>query len=198
MASESHILLDEPNQLWKLKASDGSPLDFEGFEGQLLYPSITLRQMVDDLGEEMGHIIRLTNMTTPILRLVKEWLVQYHSGCATFDPETADTTSGKEAMCAEINSEWGQVFWAKVCTPIGTPGEEGYMTKGSLKDLTLAANYLDIPYLIHMTTQVWANFIKGKTPDQIRETFEIEDDFTEEEKEQVLRENEWAREEPST
>ena len=34
--------------------------------------------------------------------------------------------------------------------------------------------------------------IKGKSPDQIRQTWNIKNDFTPEEEEQVRRENEWA------
>jgi len=36
--------------------------------------------------------------------------------------------------------------------------------------------------------------IKGKTPEEIREMFNIEDDLTEEEKEQIRKENEWCEE----
>jgi S-phase kinase-associated protein 1 len=34
--------------------------------------------------------------------------------------------------------------------------------------------------------------IKGKTPDEIRKKFNIENDFTPEEEEEVRRENQWA------
>jgi len=39
--------------------------------------------------------------------------------------------------------------------------------------------------------------IKGKTPDEIRETFNITNDFTPEEEEQIRRENEWAEDRDS-
>lgn len=34
--------------------------------------------------------------------------------------------------------------------------------------------------------------IKGKTPEEIRKTFDIKNDFTPEEEEDVRRENQWA------
>ena len=37
-----------------------------------------------------------------------------------------------------------------------------------------------------------ANMIKGKTPEEIRKTFNIRNDFTPEEEEEVRRENQWA------
>ena len=36
--------------------------------------------------------------------------------------------------------------------------------------------------------------IKGKTPEEIRKTFSIQNDFTPEEEDQIRRENEWAEE----
>ena len=36
--------------------------------------------------------------------------------------------------------------------------------------------------------------IKGKTPEEIRKTFNIKNDFTPEEEEQVRKENEWCEE----
>ena len=37
-----------------------------------------------------------------------------------------------------------------------------------------------------------ANMIKGKSPEEIRKTFNIQNDFTPEEEDQIRRENEWA------
>ena len=38
--------------------------------------------------------------------------------------------------------------------------------------------------------------IRGKTPDEIRKAFNIENDFTAEEEEQIRKENEWVEENP--
>ena len=55
-----------------------------------------------------------------------------------------------------------------------------------------AANYLNIKGLLDLTCQTVADMIKGKTPEEIRKTFNIKNDFTPEEEEEVRRENQWA------
>ncbi|KAL1810983.1 hypothetical protein DCAR_0623082 [Daucus carota subsp. sativus] len=64
--------------------------------------------------------------------------------------------------------------------------------QGTLFDLILAANYLNIKSLLDLTCQAVADMIKGKTPEEIRKTFNIKNDFTQEEEEEVRRENAWA------
>ncbi|CAH1390004.1 unnamed protein product [Nezara viridula] len=59
---------------------------------------------------------------------------------------------------------------------------------------TLAANYLDIKGLLDVTCKTVANMIKGKTPEEIRKTFNIKNDFSAAEEEQVRKENEWCEE----
>ena len=55
-----------------------------------------------------------------------------------------------------------------------------------------ASNYLDIKPLLDVGCKTVANMIKGKSPDEIRKTFNIQNDFTPEEEDQIRRENEWA------
>ena len=55
-----------------------------------------------------------------------------------------------------------------------------------------AANFLNIKDLLDLTCQTVADMIKGKTPEEIRKTFNIKNNFTPEEEEEVRRENQWA------
>ena len=48
--------------------------------------------------------------------------------------------------------------------------------------------------LLDVTCKTVANMIKGKTPEEIRKTFNIKNDFTPSEEEQVRKENEWCEE----
>lgn len=61
-----------------------------------------------------------------------------------------------------------------------------------LFELILAANYLDIKCLLDLTCAKVASLIKGKTPEEIRQQFNIANDFTPEEEAQVREENKWC------
>ena len=63
-----------------------------------------------------------------------------------------------------------------------------------LFELILAANYMDIKSLLDLTCAKVASMIKDKTPEQIRETFNITNDFTPEEEARVREENKWCEE----
>jgi S-phase kinase-associated protein 1 len=56
----------------------------------------------------------------------------------------------------------------------------------------MAANYLDIRGMLDLTCQTIADMIKGKSVEEIRETFNIKNDFTPEEEAEIRRENQWA------
>jgi S-phase kinase-associated protein 1 len=58
-------------------------------------------------------------------------------------------------------------------------------------ELILAANYLDIQPLLDLGSAAIAAMMKGKTTEQIRQTFNIVNDFTPEEEAQINEENMW-------
>jgi len=64
--------------------------------------------------------------------------------------------------------------------------------QGTLFHMILAAHYLGIKPLLDLTCKYVADMIKGKTPEQIRAYFNIVNDFTPEEEEQMRRENAWC------
>ena len=62
-----------------------------------------------------------------------------------------------------------------------------------LFNMILAANFLDIKTLLDLTCKKVAEYIKEcKTPEEIRKHFNIKNDFTPEEEEEVRRENAWC------
>lgn len=64
--------------------------------------------------------------------------------------------------------------------------------QGILFDLVLAANYLDIQALLDVTCKIVANMMNGKTPEEIRKTFNIYNDFSPAEEAQIAMENTWC------
>merc|ERR1711916_37476 len=95
------------------------------------------------------------------------------------DPPVSEEEEGKEKRTDEI--EQRDLAFTKI-------------DQGTLFELILAANYLDLKPLLDLTCKTVANMIKGKKPEEIRKTFNIKNDFTPEEEEQVKRENEWCEE----
>ena len=56
----------------------------------------------------------------------------------------------------------------------------------------MAANYLNIENLQTDCCKYIAYQMKGKTPEEIREIFGLENDFTPEEEEEIKKEHQWA------
>nr|XP_058140987.1 S-phase kinase-associated protein 1-like [Dasypus novemcinctus] len=66
--------------------------------------------------------------------------------------------------------------------------------QGTLFEFILAANYLGIMSLLDITCKTVASMIKGKTPEEFHKSFNIKNDFTEEEEAQVCQEKQWCEE----
>ena len=61
------------------------------------------------------------------------------------------------------------------------------METRQLCELTSAADALDLKPLIDLASRALARLIEGKTPEQIRSTFHLPDDLTDEEKLEPIR-----------
>ncbi|PNH01761.1 SKP1-like protein 4 [Tetrabaena socialis] len=84
----------------------------------------------------------------------------------------------RQHVAAVVDEQWDSDFVA--------------VDKETLFSIVLAANYLNIEGLLHLTCRTIAGMIAGKSPEEIRQTFNIKNDFTPEEEEQVRQENKWA------
>ena len=163
---------DRPVRKVRLTSSDGETFEVDR---DVIALSTTLNTMMLDLGLDNAEgemdAVPLQNVAGPILRKVLQWC-QYHKD----DPPTSDDDN-REKRTDDIPS-W-DVEFLKV-------------DQGTLFELILAANYLDIKGLLDVTCKTVANMIKGKTPEEIRRTFNIKNDFTAEEEEQIRKENAWC------
>eukprot|EP00301_Raphidiophrys_heterophryoidea_P012954 c20284_g1_i1.p1 GENE.c20284_g1_i1~~c20284_g1_i1.p1 ORF type:complete len:164 (-),score=35.81 c20284_g1_i1:61-552(-) len=72
--------------------------------------------------------------------------------------------------------------------------EEEYLALDhpTLFQLILAANFLNCQKLLDLTCKSVADQIRGKSSEQIRQHFNIKNDFTPDEEEEVRKENQWC------
>ncbi|KAM0902627.1 hypothetical protein ACQ4PT_019187 [Festuca glaucescens] len=66
------------------------------------------------------------------------------------------------------------------------------LDNSTLFEVILAANYLNIEDLLDLGTTTVADMMSGRKPEEIREIFEIENDYTPEQEAEVRKENAWA------
>jgi len=152
-----------------LTSSDGVELQLER---QVAERSILIKNMLEDLGDS-GEAIPIPNVNESVLKKVIEWC-EHHKGDP---PSTGDDDTDSRRKTTDID-EWDQKFMQ--------------VDQEMLFEIILAANYLDIKALLDVGCKTVANMIKGKSPEEIRKTFNIQNDFTPEEEDQIRRENEWA------
>lgn len=157
----------------KLASSDGDEIDVAK---DIAERSLLIKNMVSDLGEEaMTETIPVPNVNSSVLKKVIEWCEHHRAD----PPAPADDDSDSRKKTTDIE-EWDQKFMQ--------------VDQEMLFEIILAANYLDIKQLLDVGCKTVANMIKGKSPEEIRKTFNIQNDFTPEEEDQIRRENEWAEE----
>jgi len=107
--------------------------------------------------------IPLTNVSSKCLKKVLEYCEHHRKDEPDEIPKPLKTCN-----LAELVSEYDAKF-------IDIDDLEGIF------DIIMAANYLDIKSLLDLSCAKIATLIKGKTPEEIRKTFNIVNDFTPEE-----------------
>ncbi|XP_006359704.1 SKP1-like protein 1B [Solanum tuberosum] len=148
-----------------LRSSDGEVFEVEE---AVALESQTIKFLIED--DCAGSDIPISNVTSNILAKVLEYLKRHVEA----DDKAADDKAAADNDLKVFDAEFVKV------------------DQKTLFDLILAANYLNIKGLLDLTCQTVADMIKGKTPEEIRKTFNIKNDFTPEEEEEVRRENAWA------
>ncbi|KAK4378289.1 hypothetical protein RND71_000151 [Anisodus tanguticus] len=187
-----------------LKSSDGE--SFEVDESVAL-ESQTIKHMIED--DCANTSIPLPNVTSKILAKVIEYCKRHVDAAAaakTDDKVSEDDLKTFDADFVKVDQ--GTLFdlilvWFGILNPIQIDFFTTFIIIITYSNLAArtnrtglitlqAANYLNIKSLLDLTCQTVADMIKGKTPEEIRKTFNIKNDFTPEEEEEVRRENAWA------
>ena len=129
----------------------------------------------DNDDEDNVQEIPLPNVKAAVLRKVIEFCEHFLS-----EPMTEIEKPLKSQNMADVVQKW----YADYVN----------LEQVLLFELILAANYMDIKPLLDLTCATVASMIKGKTPEDIRATFNITNDFTPEEEAQAREENKWCEE----
>jgi len=148
-----------------------------------LRKATVIKMMLDDLkiGQDPSvevdeDVIPLPNLTEECMEKLLEWCKKHKDEP---DPPESDDFNFKDEI-----DEWDLQFLK--------------MDDGTLFDLILAANYLDIKGLLDITTTYVARLITElKTPEEIRKRFNIKNDLTPEDLEQIKEESKtWLNDDP--
>lgn len=121
--------------------------------------------------EDDEILMPVPNVRSSVLQKVIEW-AEHHRD-SNF-PDEEDDDSRKSAPVDAWDREFLKV------------------DQEMLYEIILAANYLNIKPLLDAGCKVVAEMIRGRSPEEIRRTFNIVNDFTPEEEAAIKRENEWA------
>ncbi|MFH4980826.1 hypothetical protein AB6A40_007535 [Gnathostoma spinigerum] len=156
-----------------LQTSDGEVIFVDR---SVLRPSETIHVMLQDLGmDEAGNVVEVSLDPIPLhpvdaktLRKILAWC-EHHKDDADIDKEPTNDKTLSEWDAEYLNME---------------PKE--------LVQLVNAANYLDIKLLLNQLAIKVAAMIDSKSVEDVREMFDITNDFTKEEEEQIKKENEWC------
>lgn len=142
---------------------------------EVAYKSVLIKNMVEDFGGDASEI-PLPRAQGKVLKKVLEYC-EFHRNDPEPKPQEERERSDRIKRTTDI-IEWDYKFMN--------------VDNESVFEIMLLANYLDIRSLFELTCKTVANMIKGKTPEQIRQILDIENDFTPEQLDEIRRENEWA------
>eukprot|EP00842_Homolaphlyctis_polyrhiza_P004977 jgi/Hompol1/5480/HPOL_000919-RA len=115
--------------------------------------SVLIKNMLEDLGEDSDAPIPLPNVSGAILQKVIEFATHHKDDA----PPAPEDESKNIAKSSEDIDEWDREF-IKV-------------DQGTLFEIILAANYLDMKALLDLGCKTVANMIKGKTIEEIRKEY---------------------------
>ncbi|WKX88997.1 hypothetical protein Q1695_008558 [Nippostrongylus brasiliensis] len=122
--------------------------------------------MLEDLNiQDDDTPIPIPNVTSEVFRKVLAWCEQHKS-------------QGQDGSTPRQMEEWVDDYFK--------------VEHRMLFEIIMAANYLDIPGLLDDACKRVALMMKGKTPEEIRNMFNIANDFTPEEEDEIRKENAWC------
>jgi len=146
-----------------LKSFDGETFEIEE---AVALESKTIKHLIDDVSDDTG--IPIPNVTGKILAKVIEYCKKHVESARSNEKPLEDELKKWDAEFVQVD-------------------------QNTFFDLMLAANYLDIKSLLDLTCKTTADMmLAAKTPEAIREKFNIKNDYSPEEEQKIRSENQWA------
>jgi S-phase kinase-associated protein 1 len=166
------VVADKEREKLKLVSADEQ--EFE-VERRVLRQSVTIKNMMEDI-EDFDGAIPLPNVSGATLAKVIDYCKHHVDDPPKPTQPESSSGGGVEAQMDPWDKDFMQI------------------DNQVIFSLVLASNYLDVKPLLDLTCKHIANMIKGKTPEEIRKTFLLKNDFTPEEEEEVRKESAWCEE----
>ena len=146
--------------------------------------STLIKDMLADQAPGEETVIPCPNVPGKALRYVIEYVEHHYNNKAEPIEKPLKTT------IQDVISEWDKAF---LYTDLIKGGVE--KDHELLIDVIFAANFLSVKDLVELGCAAAASMIKGKTPQQIRDLFGIENDLTPEQEEKIREQNKECLEE---
>ena len=153
-----------------LVSSDGQKVEISS---KAVQKSVLVKGIIEDYPDDAE--VPLNNIKSNILQKIKEYLDHYENEEPKVIERPLPSQNFKDCV-----SDWDYNY---INVDIDL-----------IFELILGANYMDIKPLLELSSAKVASIIKGKNTEEIRKTFNINNDFTPEEEQQILEENKWCME----
>ncbi|CAF0879494.1 unnamed protein product [Rotaria sordida] len=140
----------------KVQTSDGDIIEVDLFVAKQWEPVKNIYEVLDSK-DAQENPIELTNVGTEALNKIIEWSI-YHKQ----DKLTSEENQQNSRRYIEI-PQWDQEFFK--------------IKQEMIFEIIMAANYLGMTVLLDMACKTIADIIKGKTPEEVRQTFNIPNDL---------------------
>ena len=165
-----------------LQSNDTRPIEY-AVNREAAKMSGLIKDMLEDQDSEEQTVIPLPNVNGRTLKYVIQY-IEHH-----WNNKAEPIEKPLKGKVEDVISEWDRRF---LYTDLIKDSDE--KQHELLIDCIMAANFLNIKDMLDLTCAAVASMIKGKTPEQIRALFNIENDFTPEEEEKIREENRWCEE----
>ena len=138
-----------------------------------------LNNAFEDTEDEETLVIPVPHVESADMKWIVEFCEHHAASEASANDGQANKTVQEVQEASEARAAWCKSFSARVGLP-------GWLT------LLTAANYLNVAPLLELGIHTIADEIKDKTPEEIRASLNIANDFSPEEEEELREELKWA------